>query len=766
LKVSILTLFHEASDVSRQYLDYWRRHHAALEEVELLFGDNGSQGETADLVLDAQVWARTFHFGSNLGFAAGNNRLAAEAKGEILVFLNNDTIPCESWLEEILRVFTARKEVNIVGNLQLSVATRLVDHAGVYFNAKGEPYHFRPPVGGLSRLRWMPVPAVTGACLAIRRDCFNQLKGFDEAYLNGYEDTDLCLRARGLGGDILIATRSHVWHHVSASPGRHRFDDANAELFGTHWQSRVLELSGWVPPQLDLNPARPCPPLRYQQTLQVFLPTVDGYSETQSIHRPYPKNRWTRISLELPPFDNQNGLPLRLDPSKRCGATRIGGLAIRNPHDSRLLWQLKGPALNEHVLATGTGIPLSDGEVGILSTGDDPQLLISLPDEFRCAKTPLSLSIWLYNEEPPVPKPGLSQVGAESHILIDLWRLVPGGANGGVKVLALEILTSLQAIPELRNRLFCVIQEGLLPEVGHILPRNQISVLSETEYQSPPSSLLSNFEVLYSPVHSSTLWRPGMRRISTVVDLLHRDFPQSLPPEELYHRERCMIETLANSDFIQCNSLFVKEGLRHHYGMENERLFVLYNAVQHRVARHRNAERVCRPRPYFIYPANTWKHKNHQRLLEAYQAYRKSTTNPWDLCLTGSKVGGPNEGLPDTLPLPEGCEWLGFVDEHTYVSLFQGASAMIFPSLYEGFGIPVLEALFLGVPTACSRSCSLPEIGGNLVHYMDAESVPDITRALQALSRGRRHTARAMTQYITEKFRWKDEIYRLQVALT
>lgn len=240
---------------------------------ELIFVDDASSDGTAS-------WLSSLSEGSirvvsnpvNLGFAASCNRGAAEARGEILLFLNNDLVLTSGWIEPMLTQYEQLgDQAGVIGNVQRRVSDRSVDHSGIFINEKGKPEHCRElSVGGpLAWLRgWRSVDAVTGACLLISRTLWECLGGFDERFLNGCEDVDLCLRASSARKSNRVALRSCVGHHVSSSVGRKRRDEENtfrltqkwrdtlAILAARRWCWHFLEQS-WTSPRepRDLSPA-------------------------------------------------------------------------------------------------------------------------------------------------------------------------------------------------------------------------------------------------------------------------------------------------------------------------------------------------------------------------------------------------------------------------------------------------------------------------------------------------------------------------------
>ncbi len=213
---------------------------------EVIVVDNGSAPEMV-AVLEAIRGLRLERHDSNLGFARACNDGAALARGRSVLFLNNDTIPEPGWLPPMLAAGRRDPRVAVAGSLLLYPDTREVQHAGIDFTRNGVPYHrfrFCPPethgvdVSGI-------VQAVTGACLLTPRSLFGRLGGFDEGFLNGYEDVDFCLRAAAAGGLSYYCSDSVLLHHESGTPGRldRLREAANLEYLLRRWPKRVPHLS-------------------------------------------------------------------------------------------------------------------------------------------------------------------------------------------------------------------------------------------------------------------------------------------------------------------------------------------------------------------------------------------------------------------------------------------------------------------------------------------------------------------------------------------
>lgn len=205
--------------------------------VEWLIVDDGSSDGTREwLEAQADDSFRFFAAKENLGYAAANNLGAQMAQSPVLAFLNNDLVFRPGWLSPMLAVLQAQPAAFAVGNLQFKASDHTLDHAGIVFTEWGHPFHFRRDLAQVRSRRECEFPAVTFACALVHRERFLALGGFDPRFHNGFEDVDLCLRARRRGWRCFVANHSEVDHHISASPGRKSAEERNAKFFLGRWQ--------------------------------------------------------------------------------------------------------------------------------------------------------------------------------------------------------------------------------------------------------------------------------------------------------------------------------------------------------------------------------------------------------------------------------------------------------------------------------------------------------------------------------------------------
>ncbi len=240
-------------------------------------------------------------------------------------------------------------------------------------------------------------------------------------------------------------------------------------------------------------------------------------------------------------------------------------------------------------------------------------------------------------------------------------------------------------------------------------------------------------DVLFVPSHVVPIIQPR-RSIVTVHDLGYLYFPDTHPPVQRWYLDlttrwhtRIAIQLLADSEAT-------KHDLIMRYGARPDRITVAYPGLDPSVKRVDDPAEIARVKSkygiegaYALYLGTLHPRKNVSRLIKAYRA----SGCTWQLVLAG-KRGWYYEQL--IKQAGSGVRFIGYVDEVDKATLLSGAKAFAFPSLYEGFGFPVLEAMACGVPVLCSNTSSLPEVAGEAALLVDPLSEDEIANGLRRIT--------------------------------
>jgi glycosyltransferase involved in cell wall biosynthesis len=226
--------------------------------------------------------------------------------------------------------------------------------------------------------------------------------------------------------------------------------------------------------------------------------------------------------------------------------------------------------------------------------------------------------------------------------------------------------------------------------------------------------------------------------VVTIHDCIHLRFPQYLPNRRAHMYARVMMRMAARR---ACRILTVseasKQDILRYLEVPAEKVEVIYNALDQRLAAPPSEEEVTRVRerfqlrsPFILYTGNIKPHKNVDRLIEAFSLLRKRRADDLKLIIIGDEISKyPNlRRLVHRCQLHKHVRFFGFVPEETLAVLYRLASAFVFPSLYEGFGLPPLEAMASGTPVITSNVSSLPEVVGDaalLIDPLDPSALAD-----------------------------------------
>jgi GT2 family glycosyltransferase len=239
-KCSVIIPVYNKASLTRQCLDALLAHPSEHADCEIIVVDDVSTDGTPQLLAGYGDRIRVVRHTANTGFATACNDGAATASGEYLVFLNNDTIPQPGWLDALVRYAEIHPRAAAVGS-KLLYPDGTIQHAGVTICQDRYARHIyagfpadHPAVNKSRRFQ-----IVTAACALLRREPFEQARGFDTAFVNGNEDVDLCLRLGELGYEVHYCHESVLYHLESVSEGRLKSIDKNTRLYRDRWAHRV-----------------------------------------------------------------------------------------------------------------------------------------------------------------------------------------------------------------------------------------------------------------------------------------------------------------------------------------------------------------------------------------------------------------------------------------------------------------------------------------------------------------------------------------------
>jgi glycosyltransferase involved in cell wall biosynthesis/predicted O-methyltransferase YrrM len=262
-------------------------------------------------------------------------------------------------------------------------------------------------------------------------------------------------------------------------------------------------------------------------------------------------------------------------------------------------------------------------------------------------------------------------------------------------------------------------------------------------FQAEIKKELLDFEpdLLFCPFTAPFYHNANVPTVIVVYDLLYKVYPQFFSGEQIYHTSKYLRESCEVASKLICISDYTRGMLIDECNISAERAITipislcnLIEKVDETVADMVLDSLGLEKGGYFIYPANFWHHKNHEMMLSVFNIYvNRNPDSTKKLVFTGAP-GDRMDYLKDIVKrmgLSESVIFAGYLDVRSFSAVLDHSYVMVFPSLFEGFGIPLLEAMSFDVPVLSSNRTSLPEVGGNAVHYFDPRKPDEILDALE-----------------------------------
>ncbi|HXA14841.1 MAG TPA: glycosyltransferase family 1 protein [Opitutaceae bacterium] len=253
-------------------------------------------------------------------------------------------------------------------------------------------------------------------------------------------------------------------------------------------------------------------------------------------------------------------------------------------------------------------------------------------------------------------------------------------------------------------------------------------------------------DVLHVPSYRRMLWSHPCALVTTIHDLAPFRVPGKYDLSRMLYGRVVVPRLARRQDEIIAVSQFTADDIDAFLDLPRQRLRVIHNGLDH--------ERFCPGsragakaavahshglhQPFFLYVARL-EHpaKNHARLITAFNRFKSETGSPWQLVLAGSDWHGAEvvHGLIRQSAFVADIHSLGFVPDAELPTLYRAADLFVFPSLFEGFGLPPVEAMACGCPVLSSARGALGEVIGDAAAVLDPESTADIQTQLTWLAR-------------------------------
>lgn len=316
----------------------------------------------------------------------------------------------------------------------------------------------------------------------------------------------------------------------------------------------------------------------------------------------------------------------------------------------------------------------------------------------------------------------------------------------GTENYSYQLLRSLAKI-DCKNHYIIYVRPGV--QVSGGWPNNfQFSILNFqflwTQLGLAIQTFKDNLDVLFVPAHTLPVVRkPGLKTVVTVHDLGSEYLPSTHQVKQRFYLGFMQKYQLKTASQIIAVSKATKKDLVEKIGIDQKKIRVVYEAYDKNKfkpvkgdmlvnsLRHYNLQ----PKTYFLFVGTVQPRKNLERLIKAFLAHLRGVAN--DLVIAGSKGWLSDEiyQLPGKLEIEDKVQFLGYVADNDLPALYSGAIALTFPSLFEGFGLPILEAQACACPVLTSNVSSMPEIAGKGAAYVNPYDVDDIVEGMRRLQR-------------------------------
>lgn len=267
----------------------------------------------------------------------------------------------------------------------------------------------------------------------------------------------------------------------------------------------------------------------------------------------------------------------------------------------------------------------------------------------------------------------------------------------------------------------------------------------------------SHPDVTFVPAHTLPYAFPG-KAVVTVHDLGYKYFPQAHPPSQVRYLDWSTGHSAKRATSILADSQATADDLQKFYDVPSHKIHVVYPGVDAPIDKHGWGlySKYKIPLSYFLFIGTLQPRKNIERIVRAFDMWQSANADK----NIGLVLAGKQGWLFDEKWIAgvENVYITGYIDEEDKGAIIRQATALIFPSLYEGFGFPVIEAMYMGTVVIASNTSSLPELVGDAGILVDPESVAEIAASLDLVGNNdllrRKLAVKGLVQ--AKRFTWQE----------
>lgn len=319
----------------------------------------------------------------------------------------------------------------------------------------------------------------------------------------------------------------------------------------------------------------------------------------------------------------------------------------------------------------------------------------------------------------------------------------------GTENYSYQIIKNLSSI-DLKNNYLIYIKKSQVSNLkSQMWPQNfQFKIIDLPRLWTQTGLALRTFidpiDVLFVPSHTLPLIkRPGLKTVVTVHDLGAEYLPALHQLKQVLYLNIMTHYQLKSADRIIAVSEATKADLINRVQIRKNKVSVVYEAADEKVFNKISTDSLqyvlrhfkLQKNKYFLFVGTIQPRKNLEKIIEAFKVFSESTLG-YDLVLAGGK-GWKSDAiydLPQKLGIGQEVRFIGRVTDEELRALYNGATGLVYPSLFEGFGLPIVEAFNCGCPVITSKISSMPEVAGDSAILVDPYNKEEIAEALGSLA--------------------------------